>query len=321
MDLPIIFLQIGLPIGLILGLMFSPATNAIGYTAQLFATVLALLAVSLASIWTLAPWWMPSVYAVVAILAVAYRLLTGHSQIRKRAPDSLLQWGSLFMFIVMAVGGGIVAAGALQGRKPPQTGFVNLPMPLGSGTYLVANGGSTMSVNAHYLTLEPATDRQRAYRGQSFAVDLVKIDQLGLRARGWHPQDPSEYLIFAEPVFAPCDGIVDIAVDDRPDMQVPLPDATRLEGNHVFLDCGDYGVLLAHLQSGSVAVAVGDKVKAGQMVGRVGNSGRSFEPHLHMHAQRHAPDGPVFSGEPLHLLLDGIFPVRNRRLKGREWGE
>lgn len=44
----------------------------------------------------------------------------------------------------------------------------------------------------------------------------------------------------------------------------------------------------AHLQRGSVVVAVGDSVQAGQVVGKLGNSGNSTEPHLHFHLT----DGP-----------------------------
>lgn len=53
-------------------------------------------------------------------------------------------------------------------------------------------------------------------------------------------------------------------------------------GNHVVIDHGE-GVfaLCAHLRRGSVTVAVGDDVVAGQQLGEVGNSGYSSEPHLH----------------------------------------
>lgn len=49
------------------------------------------------------------------------------------------------------------------------------------------------------------------------------------------------------------------------------------------LDGGAY-VLLAHLQAGSLRVAVGDRVVAGQELGACGNSGNSTQPHLHIQA-------------------------------------
>jgi murein DD-endopeptidase MepM/ murein hydrolase activator NlpD len=47
--------------------------------------------------------------------------------------------------------------------------------------------------------------------------------------------------------------------------------------------------VLGHLQKGSVFVQPGDVVKAGNVLGRVGNSGNCTEPHLHLHVQ----DGPI----------------------------
>ena len=63
-------------------------------------------------------------------------------------------------------------------------------------------------VNAHVLTLNPLDDKMAAYRGRSFAVDLVRIDGFGSRARGIRPRNPSADHIFGDPLHAPCDGAV-----------------------------------------------------------------------------------------------------------------
>src|SRR5262249_44580608 len=55
-------------------------------------------------------------------------------------------------------------------------------------------------------------------------------------------------------------------------------------GNHVILDLGQGRyAFYAHLQPGSLRVKVGDQVRRGQVLGLVGNSGNSTEPHLHFH--------------------------------------
>jgi murein DD-endopeptidase MepM/ murein hydrolase activator NlpD len=41
--------------------------------------------------------------------------------------------------------------------------------------------------------------------------------------------------------------------------------------------------LYAHLQPGSLRVKLGDKVKAGEVLALLGNSGNSDAPHLHFH--------------------------------------
>jgi len=50
--------------------------------------------------------------------------------------------------------------------------------------HLVVNGGSDFSTNAHFFTLDASEPRLRDWRGQSYGVDLVQIDGLGLRAKG-----------------------------------------------------------------------------------------------------------------------------------------
>ena len=55
-------------------------------------------------------------------------------------------------------------------------------------------------------------------------------------------------------------------------------------GNHVIIDIGGgYYAFYAHLKPGGVKVKLGDKVKRGQVIGLVGNTGNSTEPHLHFH--------------------------------------
>ena len=55
-------------------------------------------------------------------------------------------------------------------------------------------------------------------------------------------------------------------------------------GNHVIVDIGGGRyAFYAHLQPGSPRVKVGDRVRRGQVLGLVGNSGNSTEPHLHFH--------------------------------------
>jgi len=53
-------------------------------------------------------------------------------------------------------------------------------------------------------------------------------------------------------------------------------------GNYIILDLGHSRfALYAHLQPGTLRVKLGDHVKAGQVLARLGNSGNSDAPHLH----------------------------------------
>ncbi|MER8003666.1 M23 family metallopeptidase [Streptomyces sp. NPDC095613] len=68
--------------------------------------------------------------------------------------------------------------------------------------------------------------------------------------------------------------------------------ARRVTGNHLVLDLGNGTyALYAHLRRGSLAVGMGDRVKAGQVVAQCGNSGNSTEPHVHFQLMDHVdPD-------------------------------
>lgn len=169
-------------------------------------------------------------------------------------------------------------------------------------------------VNAHLAILDATDPRAQAFRGQAHAVDIVQLGSFGLRARGLRPEDPAAYAIYAATVLAPCSGEVVAAVDGLPDLRVPEVDRTNVAGNHV-LRCGSFDVLLAHLRSGSLKVIAGSLVETGDVLGEVGNSGSTDEPHLHIHAQTRGSTEAPFSGEPLPMLFRGRYLVRNERIR------
>ena len=73
-------------------------------------------------------------------------------------------------------------------------------------------------------------------------------------------------------------------------------EARAVDGQVQFAPGGGAFVLYAHMKPGSVRVKTGDKVKRGDVIGHVGNTGNSSEPHLHLHVM----DGPS------PLLADGL---------------
>ena len=164
------------------------------------------------------------------------------------------------------------------------------------------------------MTLDASMARFQAYRGQSYGVDIVKLNRWGLRANGLLPPQPSAYGIYGEQVYAPCTGQVIVALDGVPDMQVPQMDRQHMAGNHVLLRCKNADVLLGHFKTGSVKVATGQQLTVGQPIANVGNSGNTGEPHLHIHAQRAGTAAEPLSGDPLPVRFNGRFLVRNDRV-------
>jgi hypothetical protein len=186
---------------------------------------------------------------------------------------------------------------------------VQLQFPLTQGTYYVARGGSNWSLNGHGGGDSP----------QHYAVDILAINKLGMRANGLYPRDLNAYVIYGKVVYSPCDGEVLRVQDGLPDNIPSETDRLHPPGNHIWLRMdGDVYVLLGHLMNGSVLVKPGDRINRGTRVGKVGNSGNTSEPHLHVHAMRllHAKSVEseylLGNGDAIPLLFGGRFLTRNQ---------
>jgi Peptidase family M23 len=158
-----------------------------------------------------------------------------------------------------------------------------------SGSGFVAADGCCDSIR-HVRALLPIDGR--LVLAQRFAIDWEEIDAEGRVVVG-DPKALESYVIFGKSVLAVDDGTVIAARNDQPE-QVPgaLPAGIKLrdaDGNFVVLDIGGAYVLYAHMQPGSVTVKAGDRVTRGEILGKVGNSGNSQAPHLHLHVT----DGPL----------------------------
>lgn len=308
-------LQTILPLSLLAWLAFAPLRSVSGRWLQIIVTGLVLLVLAWVGIWLVPPWWTPYVLAAIWVIS-AIRAL---ARPRRSRPFWSCYWRQWVGMAVLGLLGGLavlLGANAYAGRTTSSE-VVELAFPLKGGPFFVISGGSTRAVNMHIHALAFATERMAAYRGQSFAVDIVKLDAFGLRARGLRPRDPAAYQIFGEALYAPCDGIVLHAEDGHSDLYVPETDREHMPGNHVILDCGNAIVLMAHMRQGSVKVRDGDKVRTGDSVGAVGNSGNTVEPHLHIHAQRPGTLNAPLSGEPVQIRMGGRFLVRNDRFTTR----
>ena len=317
MTLMIVAVQIALPLVLIAWIAFLPANSLAGFMFQAVGAGAILFALARVAQWAVPVWWLPWVYGGLWLAAVlAGPLQKGFAE-ASFLPGATKGWVALTFSVILLGIGGWYAARALAGKRLPPVEIVDIANPLGSGHYLVGHGGSDALVNGHMRTLDAAVERFRPWRGQSYAVDFFGLGSWGLRALGWHPSDPAAYAIFGAEVRAPCAGSVVAAEGGMPDFEVPQEDPVNRLGNHVILRCGEAEIVFAHMRQDSVRVGHGDMAEIGDLLGEVGNSGASTEPHLHIHAQRPSSDGaPPISGEPLGLRIDGRFLVRGDRLTG-----
>jgi hypothetical protein len=252
----LILIQLVLPLWLIGWLAFAPSRGTVGLTVQAISTALVILAVAWAGMWLFPPWWTPFLLAVLWASAIGLAL---RPQRRPRLawPQGLRAWVSTGLLLLLGAYAGWAAMQAYRGRQLAPVPVAEVSSPLRGGPYLVLSGGSTEMVNSHVRTLNPSSARAAAYRGQSYGLDIVKVDAFGLRTAGLRPSDPAAYHIFGEPLFAPCDGTVLQAVDGLDDLPVPETDLVNRAGNHVVLACGDAVLLIAHMRRGSLTVSRG----------------------------------------------------------------
>lgn len=308
----LILAQTVFPLLLILWLTLAAPASALGFWIQALVTAISLFAIARMGVWVFPPWWTPYVYGLLFVIALVWRLRRQPAW--RPLPSRWLGWLAVVGWTAFGVFAGNEALQAWMGQYPPAVPAVDLAFPLRGGSYLILNGGSDIRVNAHLKTLDASVPRFRAYRGQSYGLDMVEVDRFGLRSAGFVPREPAAYQIYGEPILAPCAGTVLQAVDGLPDMPIPELDVEHRAGNHVLLRCGEADVLLAHFRPQSLAVRTGMQIAAGDLIAEVGNSGASDEPHLHLHAQRPGSSAAPFSGDPLPVRLNGRFLIRNDRV-------
>lgn len=139
---------------------------------------------------------------------------------------------------------------------------------------------------------------------EEFAFDIVRVGD-GTRSYRGDGTKFEDYYAYGAEILAAADGkVVAVKTDVVEDastlrqpgetveaygervgayqMQLVMKDINAIAGNYVAIDHGNGEVsVYAHLKPGSVSAKVGDGVKAGQVIGLLGSSGNSTEPHLH----------------------------------------
>ncbi|UJL48275.1 M23 family metallopeptidase [Virgibacillus sp. NKC19-16] len=133
-------------------------------------------------------------------------------------------------------------------------------------------GGTNSLVNYHY-----------DYENQRYAYDFVVMNE-----DSSYEGDPTlneSYYAFGKEYLAPADGTV-VHVENSVEDNEPVGTMNEEQpfGNYVILDHGneEYSFLV-HFKHQSIEVEEGDEIKQGDLLGLVGNSGNSSEPHIHFH--------------------------------------
>jgi murein DD-endopeptidase MepM/ murein hydrolase activator NlpD len=153
----------------------------------------------------------------------------------------------------------------------PKEHQTKLALPF-RGRWHVVWGGDTKEQNQHHDV-----------PNQRFAFDFVVTNENGISHKG-EGKANQDYYAFGQEILAPAAGVVtDVIRGVRDNVPGSMNPYSAL-GNAVFIRHAEHEVsVLAHLKLGSIRVSVGQKLRAGQVIGLCGNSGNSSEPHLHYH--------------------------------------
>ncbi len=170
-------------------------------------------------------------------------------------------------------------------RIPVVKNPVSISPPLKGDGWMAANGPANGS--GHRRSLIPVGGG--VHIAQRFAIDWLQLRDEGGSFTG-DPLDNKNYRCYGSDVLAVADSTV-VAMKDGIPQNVPGINSRAVPitletvgGNHVILDLGaGHFAFYAHLQPGQIRVKTGDRVKRGQVLALLGNSGNSTEPHLHFH--------------------------------------
>ncbi len=169
--------------------------------------------------------------------------------------------------------------------------------------------GNSPSLHSHHRMGLWVVDGT-AQISRRYAIDWKKFNGQRKPYAG-DARDVRAYYAYGQKVLAVADGKVVTARDGFPD-NIPKTEAgfeaalpvtlDTIGGNQIIIDLGN-GQFAAyyHLQPGSVGVKTGDRVRRGQLLARVGNSGDARWPHLHFQVTDKAD---VMASEGLPQLFD-----------------
>jgi murein DD-endopeptidase MepM/ murein hydrolase activator NlpD len=156
-----------------------------------------------------------------------------------------------------------------------------LSPPFQDGVWVAGDGPSNASGHRRALL---AIDGH-VYAPERFASDWVKVGPNGDSHRG--TAHNKEFWAYGQPILAVADGEVTQVVDGIPDNTPRVSPAEitldNIVGNYIVLRITpNRYVTYAHLQPGSIKVTPRQRVVRGEVIARLGNSGQSTAPHLHL---------------------------------------
>jgi len=289
------------PLVMIAMLLFKRQPNLLMWILTVLVSGLSIL-----FIWTIARWEIISIYfrpiiplLFVIAVYISFKKIRKPTKPTSKASKIIMIVINIFIIVFM----GTMSFLALRGYRTPAN-TVEISSPFKEGKQIVLHGGSRPMVNAHFHV-----------NPQNYAVDIVGLNSFGMRANSISGGNIlTDYVIYDMPVYSPVNGKVMVVVDGLEDLIPPNTDAKNIAGNHVLIKFEEKELLLAHLKNGSIKVKVGDIVDTNTLIGNVGNTGNTSEPHLHLHIETGGEPNTILNGTSVPFKINHQFLIRGDQL-------
>ena len=188
--------------------------------------------------------------------------------------------------------------------------------------YIFPLKGAWITINAFENPYE-----HRRMHSQEFGFDLVKLDQNMncIPAKG---KENEKFCYYGEEVIAIADGIVVDLFDGIPDNPaagelLPKEEMGKIlteygykplaSGNYIVVEhSGNESSFYAHLIPNSIKLKIGDKVRQGQVLGLLGNSGSSTAPHLHFQLMQ---GKDILTARGLPCYFTNIYDIERQKIE------
>lgn len=120
-----------------------------------------------------------------------------------------------------------------------------------------------------------------------YALDFILTDEKGKTYKN-KGEKLEDYYSYGQYVLAPANGYVVNIENKIYDNEIGEVNIKQNWGNTIVIKhTENIYSQLSHLQKDNIFVKIGDYVYCGQIIGKIGNSGRSPEPHLHFQIQNY----------------------------------
>jgi len=253
-------------------------------------------------LWATARWEIVSIY-FRPIFLVLYLIacIVGYKRIKKpeTPPKKIGVIFGITLHVILIIFFSGLNWFSFKGYVTPEN-TIDLASPFRNGKQIVLHGGASPFTNGHFHV-----------KPQNYALDIVGLNNLGMRASSFQGgSNLSDYIIYGQAIYSPLNGIVTAVEDKYEDQTPPTTDIEHLAGNYILIESEGVEILLAHLKKGSITVKKGDIVTTNTLLGQVGNTGNTSEPHLHIHVEKGGETNTILNGIAVPFTINKQYLVR-----------